>query len=820
MSLIDYITGVHSQFYLRVDVIAKSLINGSSKTFSFVNRTPVSQKDFSHYEYRKLILSYANLGFMVDGSTPSSVRGNIVLDNARGSFGFDRRISDVLAKYSFIKSKINVYTKMLNQGEDLASEGELLTGEVSGVVIGTETLELQVVVSPSLITVVNQSIMPVDFPDVNQDAWGRTLPLVFGADREVAAFFLEADSVAADNKFAYATCFNDLDDSGSGLQVKNGSISQVSFRGRETDRIIVISPDDYEIFNGADYGTTKTQLTYLGGNTVVQSIFQPFFTPAGSPPFTSILPGEQEYCNVVLYEARALFGGLNDGTFAASSNSNFIFELWSQGSEGYPDKLITQVITPKSDYISSIRGSSDFDVLFSFREGVPTDSNNRLLMQVYETIDPNQNGGNSDYVGHYLASGSASFWDAPYGFARYVSGSGSGGPQWDILGVTASLIKLYGMKLDQEHEFFDNGLGISSLLLTSDSTSASRPDVSALAPILLCDGLQDNDQGTITGSANTLLSNPLYLADLLTRDWSGSVWEQNKFSQSKYSGTHTGTDLAISANYPRAIAGVMKGRNTQSRALETLLENVGCMLITAAGINNNLGLWAWGEAGSVACRFTENDFQISSPPQIQGTESIVNRVRLFYDEKISTQRTEYITSQGEFSTFANAVTSEADEELRDAVALSQSIFGVREIASSAFPFIADSTSADSMKEYLLRSFNRPWIILSGFVPYHKYFGSNAASDYGGIALSPMSVVEISHTALPSLEGTSPNPGFPAVGDAAVSDERAIECIQGNYNRRAKTYRALITGIVISGDRHETPTVEISLALLIQPEDPT
>jgi len=819
MSLIDYIPGVISQFYIRIDVLAKSFIDGSSKTFSFVNRTPVSQKDFSHYEYRDLIVSYSGLGFKVDANVPSSVRGNVILDNTRGTFGFDRRISDALAKYSFIKSKVNVYLKMLNQGEDLASEGEFLTGEISGLVINTDTLELQIKNSPSLITIVNQSIMPTDFPDVDQDAWGRTLPLVFGADREIAAFFLETDSIAADNKFAYATCFNDLDDSGTGLQVKNGGISQVSFRGRETDRITVISPNDYKIFDGSDYGSERTQLLLAGIDTISQKIFQPFFTPAGSPPF-AVDPADQEYSNVILYEARATYGGLSDSGFSVDSNSNFVFELWSQGSGGYPDRLIEQVLVPKSDYLTKIKGSSDFDVLFSFREGIPTDSSNRLLMQVYETIEPTKNGGNSDYVGHYVAIGTATFWDAPYGFARYVSGDGLGGPQWGVSGVTASFIKLYGMKLDQEHEFFDNGLGISSLLITSDSTSDSRPDVSALSPILLCDGLQDNDQGTISGSANTLLSNPLYIADLLTRDWSGGVWEQNKFSQAKYSGSHTGTDLAISASYPRAIAGIVKGRNTQERVLDNLFDDVGCLLIAAAGISNNLGLWAWGEEGLIAYRFTENDFQISSPPQIQGTESIVNRVQLFYDERVLTQRIEYIISQGEFSTFANVATSEADEELRDAVALSQSIFGVREIANSAFPFIADSTSANSMKEYLLRRFNRPWIVLSGFIPYHKYFGSNAASDYGGIALSPMSVVEISHTALPNLEGTSPDPGFPAVGDGATSDERAIECIQGNYLRRAKTYRALISGIEISGNRHETPTAEISLVLLIQPEDPT
>jgi len=92
-----------------VAMALKDISDGSTSKIVNISNMPIPDNS----EILPILKGIGSLGVTLDTYLPAPSRSTIRIDNTPGSYGFERRFSDILERYTIIDQNVIVYLKFL-----------------------------------------------------------------------------------------------------------------------------------------------------------------------------------------------------------------------------------------------------------------------------------------------------------------------------------------------------------------------------------------------------------------------------------------------------------------------------------------------------------------------------------------------------------------------------------------------------------------------------------------------------------------------------------------------------------------------------------
>jgi hypothetical protein len=551
---------------------------------------------------------------------PVASSGGITLNNNRGTLSSDKRWSDLLHCYAFYWQIVEVYlfTKPIDAQGDSSDLVLQFKGRINDTKVANNQNIFEIGVTSNELSR-NKPHYVIDSttnPDAPDGSLGVNLPVVFGEDVEVPAVLVNQDASSA--TYAYATNLSS--------SFVNGGVSNLLIK---TDKNL------YRDFVSAasistpiaGYSPIPANINQIGWDADRKEIaFR--LQPGGNVQAGQVIVGvdwflrfitDAEYTGTVDVEASASIyssddGGLPDRIIASDSinlptQTNKIELSPAIGSINYPyrfkfsfDEL---VIVPDTPLFISFSLNSYFIGL----GGVTTISNFRPIVN-----DP------SDIVGgferFYLMEGNRNF-------ARDIKTSSDPIECFEIFGA-ASSGSVSGLAANNK------GFGASTVTIARRNQPA--PDLRELEFVVKTDGLKDDSSGTITGSANQLITNPKDAIKLL-------YYKQNGDSLSGFNFLRS--ESSVNSAFGNSI---IKGSTSSEVTYRSLIADILFCFASKLYPSNTGGynLWSYGTDISEDYELSEADCVITDIVTL-GKGSIINSVTINYDRRgipLSNQETQ------------------------------------------------------------------------------------------------------------------------------------------------------------------------------------
>ena len=710
---------------------------------------------------------------------PLTQGGTIVLDNSPGSFGYERRFSDLLDRLRIIDTEIVIYGARTAIDDTGIVDGftQIYKARVQRWAYDVEgdSLSIQIAGAPIRKQVLTKVVDSVSFPSAPTASLGRHLPVVIGSSVEVQAVRIDADGDASPS-YAFATTLSDDFISG-GIQTYYAKDTNGEFQA---------------VVGVSNVNTAFNTYTFTGSGT-------PWLLYSHAQ-LIDLDPAD----TYIATHIDMNFKGVG-ATGAYTEGMRISICTFGQQPEAGPTELGGVTIL-KSNYRTQMQASAEFTITAAFEHPVVLSS---AAMQYYVVVEQSYNLTDVEYMsGVYNATpqtiqGSfrealdpSSQWSKPASFS------------------TSELMKfeLYGVKFTETTSTAGDadGLGHASFELTQKSapTYYTNPDLTELEFVVATDGLKDDGSGSVTGSASSLIERPDHALMLLDKEWDGAAWDgaSGRVDDTKYSATHAALDASTNRYY-RKVAGRTDGRATVEQIVEEVAKNSGVRLAlansTTAG--KSLGVYVWGEEISSSATFTDENSRVLSIEQ-RGTETIVNRVAMYFDRRLRDLDIVTGSAEGGFRNYAQMVNwTDGTNSIATALCSeSQTVFGVRPLAESAFDWLNDSASAEVMAAYFMSLYGKPHSYVTVEVPM-----------FSAETLDVLNVITIIHPALSAYFGTSSLAKAPSYGGDPGDPGL------GQYLKRAKSYRAQIEGKSLYFNLGDIPTIRLTCRILDNyPTDPT
>lgn len=740
----------------------KDKTTGTSSTYYLSNRPIIDDTNVGRYV--PIVKSIGALGSRMGSLFPESTSATITLDDSPGSYGYERRFSDLLDRQTPIQQTIKIYLAQ-TELDDLNVTADFVLAW-QGVVVnatmdrgsGSDELSLRVSSVPIPVREITKQVSTEDWGPVYNpptSAFGQYLPLILGSNVEVAPVKLSSTGATTAN-FVYGTTLGTTFPL-AGVQsywAKNHENKYVQIQSAGTTSTVVMGNDYVEDTNGGVLSNTVEDLFPIAsGNSVgyaitslevdIQGIF------VGTNKFTASIWDADD---VIGSQRKKIATASITETTSSGGNQTFTFE--------FPDPVILE---GSHTYYLGLTAEQASAVYLRYQAAGPTST------IYYRT---NADGENSPWI--------TSAYNKTHVFRLYgavltdnYSGSGT------VNSVT--------------------GLGHAYVAATQSGSA----DLSKLDLILKVNGLKDDGSGTCTGSASSLIESPVHAIKLLDKAWNGSIWTGGTFDFSVFSAEQTAATTTTNKWY-RKIAGATNGRGLVSDIMGEIAKNGAIRIGMRNGGSTPLVLWAWGSTGTTVAIISDEDATIRGI-QIGGTDTIINRALFVYYKSLlyfdpvrsatNDSLKNYVGTQNWYNGLNAYVTALANT--------SETIYGARPLVSVGYEFIQDSNTASVIADYLLRTYEHPHVFVDFEVPYFKYS-----------TIDMLQVVSLIHPDLPAYFGTSSNATLPFYSGSAV------DINEGNYWKRAKPYRAQIEGREIFFDRDNIPKIRFTARLLINPNDPT
>lgn len=783
-------TSLEQTYWIRADVtLALKSDASSTKTVSFINAPALSVP--SDGVYWPILNAINDIGTALGNFVPATMNSTFQIINAPGTFGWQRKFSDLLQRYIAIDQPVVIYYTATEAGDlSPTSWTQAFKGVVKSINenISDRQQILTFNIQSNIIDKLDVGYQIVDNGDVNYitAATNKTVPIVFGENVEVKPILVNG-AEDANATFYYASTFS--------TDFKVGGINNYYMRDQVQD------PDYQEVRMAAATSTNIFSRTI----TPDQGRFKRY--AATKLVYT---PGTDNY---IITNVLMRFYG--ESLFYGSFNSEVFVEIWDRdASTDLPRSKLARAEVPKSEYADSsgwlINPSGYFYITFHLDKPVPLINSDGYYLAYGQGFDSEINGGAGDYV----------YWAAQTGQSetrlRYIVSSDVEGQstRWQksttttafkvdylIRGIAAT--ETTGVAGDSD----SGGWGYSKIALTHTAAAYSgqkRAELRNMDLVLNIDGMKDNGSGSITGSASSIITRADHAIKLLMYEFNGTNWVANT---NKYSSTDHYSTFSIAftsaAQYRRILAGSVTERQTLQQLIERILRNSAARIGLRS--NGKLALWAWGSSQTVAAIIPQQDIVITAVRRL-GTDFVLNRIKAFYNRIFTQTQVEIQAFQGQFADYSGRLDwTVGTNSLTDLlIGESQDLFGERLLQNGAFEFIQDSTSMENIANYYLSKFAFPAIEVDIDVPLNEY------SD-----LELFDVIEVQHPALSSFYGA-----WPSVDPYTIGGE-TWNWKQGQYTTSAQTYRAQIEGRKIKLGFNNAPTLSLTLELLTNyPVDPT
>lgn len=741
----------------------------------------------SHEDIFPILRSISGIGLRMGLYVPDRITGSIVLDNSPDSFGYERKISDLLERYTCIEQTIQIYTgrSAINGAVsgDFALEFEGVIKRL-GYDASNDTLRLDIegkqLPKDVIARLLNSNESPfVDTPDYSS---GKYLPLVFGESVQVKPIVFD-DISELSISLGYATTLADT-----------------------------FTVEGIQTYYCKDHkGTYQEVDSAPPGNTPFHEYVPSSYTTShwrslGHGQLINLAADERCIC----VQVEIKFSG--DNVPGGVYSGGFRVELLDSDPEGKPGTVLASGVINKADYDTEMKGTGEFWAVVQLDRAAVL-SGGDFWIATYQTSS------STDTV--FLQFGSLSVMQAATIADLLVTDDGSPTKIWSVTSTSATNslfhFRLIGVAfVDTPAPVSDywNSLGYGAAYLNIQQTTApagySETDLRKLDFVLAINGIIDDGSGTITGSASGLIAYPHHIARLLLNfSWNGSTWtEGSNFETSTFSSTHT--IASATGQYWRAVGGRTDSKILTDELIADICRNTGFRLTQR--LNGKWALYGWGTQVTSTTVLHDDNSEITDV-SIQGTENLVNHVQLLYDRVLANVETLNFFASGKVSNYAGGLDWNYNSNGWTQAFLTDShnLYGNRELRDSEFRWLNDySGSASSAAETIARFFMAHY----GYPPVYV----ELECDYFAFrTLQLLDVVTILHTDLPAHFGTSPNANLPySTTSADVAD-----LLQGHKWRRAKPYRAQIESRLLDWNNDGFPKLRLRCRLLLNyPYDPT
>lgn len=763
------------QDWFVVKLTLYSLADGSNTSYSFSNRPVLND---STALYLPLLEEINGLGARMSDYMPFPLSGSIVLNDERGSFGFERRFSDVLDRYTIINQTVEIYAAQ-TEYDDQDVTADLVSVYTAKVLSwkrdkDNQKLTIQIAATPIDPRIVTRLIDTATFPSAPSSAIGRFLPVVFGQNVEVAGIRVDPDGTASP-KFAYATTL--------ATTFPVGGVQTYYTKEKVTGKYLAVSSASAVATPVLTQSTAGGLARSLSGN------YEEFATAIGS--------------GYVITAGRVLFVNTSGG-WTAGTDSKIYFNIYKLSPlTGLPETRVGQATRLKSAYQTQFRAGSDFYIEFAFSEPVVLNSPDGYVLGIAQSVDSTAGTGTGDNVswrsdgthavyGWYLYNGATSLGSSTKNWVKVNATRTDTDPVYDFYGCKFTDTKSSAAGVD--------GLGYAYFTVTQHtgiSSDYGTPDLTKLDFIVAANGFTDDVSGTISGTPSALLTLPKQCIAVLDRRYSGGSWVAGSFDPSKFSNTHHSNVV---------IAGATSGRAYADQVMREICRNSASRLVYMNS-PTKIGLWMFGVNNPSVANYTFTQERVSiSSAEKRGIETITNRISMYFDKRLRDLDIVRGATDGQFRNYFGSLNwyPTLNDTTRAIAGASETIYGARPLDDQTYDFIASTSSAEWVARYLL---------ITG--AFEDTYALIECDWFENKALEMLDVVDILSPELPAFYGTSPNAHLPTFAGTET------DLLGGNYLARAKPYRGQIEEKALIFRKGAAPRLRLTCHLLTDsPQDPT
>jgi hypothetical protein len=767
--------------WFTVNLAMRLKTTGALSYYDLSNRPAIDEAG----SYYPILKSISSLGSAMGDYLPINSIGTITLDNSPGSFGFQRKFSDLLNRYTIVDQQVLIFSGVTRADELAPDVNQCWKGIVKSFKVSPQsgTLQIEVQSNPISTRVATKIIDAIDFPSAPIQAYGQALPVVFGTARQVKPTLISAATATAP-EYAYATT---LGNSSSGYI--NGGVT--SYYVKDYDGVYRQLTSTVVSTERNGLGNTVTGGPQLVGTTTREYAWRTGFASASTDN----------------YLATAMRFKLYGNNSAGTVSGKITFRVYADDGYGHPktQALATAYIN-KNDYSAAFQANAAFDVTASFDKPFLFSDSTYYYLSIACTNEsvPSLTKcelGGSGYNWHYRDSAASSAFGNEWLYDSTLTDA----PSFCFYGClfTDTADPASGLVSTQ------TGLGYSYFTVTQKTagTGQTNPDITNLDLVASISGLRDNSSGTISGSANYQIVDTKYAAFLLDKEWSGSSWTGGRIDTSKYSANHVGIRGTSTDAYNRYIYGSTQGRATVADIFTDICRCSQSRLATVNSTSSGkyLGLWGQGQTVATSAVLTDEDCQIIEIDQ-RGVETIVNNVQGGYGRSFITVDPDRWLINGGANDRLGSISIYKGSDVMGTALATQSVasYGQRYLNDSQFDFIGEDASAKVTGRLIIAKYSIPTVYVLIDAPFFKYQD-----------LELLNVIEILHPDLPAFFGSSSNPKRPTY-DGVENDT-----LNNTFWKRAQRYRAQIEGMSREFNLGGYPTMQISARLLLNfPNDPT
>jgi hypothetical protein len=740
----DYFTGAKLTFKAFADPT-------DTKTVWVIDRPVLDSNSYGTY-YWPLIKEISEIGIEMDEFLPKELETSLRLDNKIGSFGKGYRLSDLLARYTLIEQRIEIYMKAVAIGANAVTfeSGDLVwLGKVATVDLDVDdTPEIGINAVASLIPDKQIGYQITETDSDKEQSIGKWLPVPIG-NYTYLPMYRVADVTGTYGSYQWVMCsvghpyglgLSVIAQDSSGNWVETESFTSEYEKGTETT--------SYSLDSASAPGRLFEIENDSAQNGIVHS-----------------LSFSMEANEAVV-----------DSTCIVTAT---VYEI-PIGQEPIPRSLASGTYD-LSDNDTENQGNTDFTMLINLDRAVVMNAATH-----YYAVGITQTG---------YQTGEASIFKSQAGTCRTWVKS--------ILGdwVAKGTIKAPAMKCWVTQFDIDGPIGTTNAegwdgqsIIAANYSGA----ITGLNPVDNYDSLNlqaktygqiDDDAGAITGTPYQTITRPDHVAHLLIGQWVAGTWA----TSTDWDFTTLATEYATAYGTDRRLVGYQDAPVTLKEMLEAICRDSGSRI----GVDNSgkLFLWPWGYEYTPAADIPPGDI-VPVSWGISDASTVVNQVAVNYGN--TNVDVLYLRNRKQQKNFSGIVDrSVARLGVAQANgANSVTLFGRRYLSRTDTNYVGSLAAAETLADSLFIRYSKPLILASFNVPLDTYK-----------ALKPLDVITFEHTAFPAFYGAAP------ASNAPKENGDFVELKSGRYWYAGQRYRGLIEGRRIIKDPEGVPMLQIQVQVL-------
>jgi hypothetical protein len=784
-----------------------------SKTFNFVSKSLRDAVTPSDRETMVPILeSVGEVTLNAGEFLPSTSFSSISIINSRGSFGADRRFSDVLERYTPINQDVTFYVGESDNFTDMPSSWvQIASGQVQSwsTALGGQDPTLVFQIAPYKISerVMNLEVSRdiTGMENAPDSSLGVALPIVFNKIHsnqttplssypQVTPARISVDG-AESAKYALCSLF---------YQHTTARVMTNYYvkKAWETDAD-VWSPVSFT--RDVDSYLTTTGST-TAPNTYLASAYRIPQHAAGSNATAFIVQG---------VSFSAVGGSSNPSRSSDASIDAYILRVDKDTYTVIDEIARGRAQLANYDALNNVSGTN-FTINISFNQPV----------RAYDFYIAYESTG--------WAAGDMSFRLHPTASRLMVKVTGATDGDWKIISPAPSTIIAHKLRVvtasavSHESTYSKDGFTYASLTLSQPTADVgqSNPPLESLSIVALVEGFcKYSDNSRILDANNAL--------NWLSFEWNGEQWVNvNAVDTTTLASSHY-TSLFTSPGTHRAryLTGIVEQKTSYSQVI-TEIARASAAKIGILG-SKKLFMYPWGITIEPAFNIPQADI-IPLSWEMRDPSTVINRLSVSFN-KIYAIEEGMDVQEGygysiDFSSPSYLPAQQITEE-------SRTLYGVQNIVENTFNVFGYSDyyanvglpgyltgiisnsqpqeggvvtfSVDFLAEYYMTRFALPAVYCSFVVPWHRYKN-----------IKMFDVITFAHSEFPAYYGTDPSarPGVVISGSNTTAIPNAG---YGQELTRGQTYRGLVEGISYVMAMEHAPAIRLTVLVLLNREyDPT